>query len=219
MNVERIAKMTPEDNRLIFPTVGLQIAFRSGWEKYYGRDMSIRPRHSGMGMAATSSIASSRQRSPQTPQTLKLVDILACNEGRRLKTIYRNRGRFVKANKQDLVALIIQYAKDKELPLACRVIDRLTEEIQEVFPNEEKVMSNLAFLLIVFFLFPNLVIFIKKKTLNYNCRNTTTKSIGSERRSTMEALCILLITTALERQKDKENARGQTVTRMNRKKP
>uniref|UniRef100_A0A1B0DJI9 Uncharacterized protein n=1 Tax=Phlebotomus papatasi TaxID=29031 RepID=A0A1B0DJI9_PHLPP len=135
MNVERVAKMTPEDNRLIFPTVGLQIAFRSGWEKYYGRDMNMRPGHSGTGMAATLPVASSHEKGSQS---LKLVDILACNEGRRLKTIYRNKGGFVKSNKQDLVALILQSAKDRELPLTSRVIDRLTEEIHEVFPKEEK---------------------------------------------------------------------------------
>lgn len=71
---------------------------------------------------------------------IQLRDILKCPDGRKIIQFYAARGSLDRTRRDSLIKLILDYADRHNMRLSCKILESISEEIQDIFPSEVKVV-------------------------------------------------------------------------------
>lgn len=147
ITAELLVYLTDGDIDEILPADGDRVRFRKGWQALVQSNRDLRTNSNSREISASQIAVSSPEgagetRSLQSWQIINLETILDCREGSLLRTFFNNRRALDRKRREDLIDLIIQYFTERKLSLSCKSMDRLSEEIQQEFSSELKVVYS-----------------------------------------------------------------------------
>lgn len=130
----RLRVADENDIEVLLPAHGARITFKRRWRDWIAGAASV---------AENSLLEQSRATRSSTWTPIHVEDILECAEGARVKKYYSEKGSLDDRHRDILIKIIIQYAREHNVELTCKVMKTVSTEIEDVFPTEKKVSSEI----------------------------------------------------------------------------
>ncbi|XP_055711034.1 uncharacterized protein LOC129806457 isoform X2 [Phlebotomus papatasi] len=129
VTVTRLREADENDIEVLLPAHGARITFKKRWKDWIAGAASV---------AEDFLLEQRRAARPSTWTPIHVEDILECAEGSRVKKYYSQKGSLDDRHRDILIRIIIQYARDHNVELTCKIMKTVSMEIEDIFPNEKK---------------------------------------------------------------------------------